>query len=215
MKVNGALSLHSWDLAWERKWWGGVSLHASAGGMAEANPHFAFGPFLKPTQNMSERGNWHGKKNGQTILKRREDTISQRAREQRGGYTISHFRTDNKKEESTLVSSERNHLKGRTRTGEPPLITPYQHRETTRGKHQFNVNLGMNMILCYVGCLNEYDLAFCWICYVLLVWDVVVLVSLLFAHRYSSDLHEITEKIELSHHSSAHSQSEQAPQPII
>jgi len=108
MKVNGALSLHFWDLAWERKWWGGVSLHASAGGMAEANPHFTFGPFLKPTQNMSERGNWHGKKNGQTILKRREDTISQRAREQRGrGYTVSHFITDNKKEESTLGSSER------------------------------------------------------------------------------------------------------------
>jgi len=58
---------------------------------------------------------------------------------------------------------------GRTRTGEPPLITPYKHRETTRGKYQLNVNLGMNMILCYVGCLNEYDLVFCWICYVLLV----------------------------------------------
>ena len=71
--------------------------------MAEANPHFTFGPFLKPTQ-----GNWHGKKNGQTILKRREDTISQRAREQRGrGYTVSHFITDNKNEESTLGSSER------------------------------------------------------------------------------------------------------------
>jgi len=46
-------------------------------------------------------------------------------------YTVSHFITDNKKEQSTLGSSEKNHLKGRTRTGEPPLITPYQHRETT------------------------------------------------------------------------------------
>jgi len=36
--------------------------------MAEANPHFTFGPFLRPTQNMSERGDW--KKNGQTILKK-------------------------------------------------------------------------------------------------------------------------------------------------
>jgi len=35
--------------------------------MAEANLHLTFDPFLKPAQNMSERGNWHGKNNGQTI----------------------------------------------------------------------------------------------------------------------------------------------------
>jgi len=35
--------------------------------MAEANLHLTFGPFLKPAQNMNERGNWHGKNNGQTI----------------------------------------------------------------------------------------------------------------------------------------------------
>jgi len=44
--------------AWQR-WWNGRSQPASH-----------FWPFSKLAQNMSERGNWHGKNNGQTIWKR-------------------------------------------------------------------------------------------------------------------------------------------------
>ncbi|QCD78409.1 hypothetical protein DEO72_LG1g2042 [Vigna unguiculata] len=105
-----------------------------------SQPAFHFWPFSKTNTKYERKRKltWEEERSNHSE-KRREDTISQRAREQQRatgrGYTISHFRTDNKKEESTLGSSgssERNHLKGRTRTGEPPLITPYQHRETTR-----------------------------------------------------------------------------------